>query len=123
MYFTDKLILLKSLNGKLLLLPEKIQSKGQLLSFFCDELKFPNYFGENFDALYDCLVDLSWIKDNKIYIIHNEIPLHNSEIESSKYIKLIFDVVMFWRNNEQHKVNVLFPEKCKNKIDQFLSED
>jgi RNAse (barnase) inhibitor barstar len=123
MYFTDKLILLKTLNGKLFLLPEKIQSKDQLLSFFCHELKFPYYFGENFDALYDCLVDLSWIKDNKIYIIHNEIPLNNSEIEASKYIKLLFDVAMFWRDNGEHEVNVLFPEKCKNKIEQFLIDE
>jgi len=33
-----------------------------------NKLKFPDYYGCNFDALYDCLTDIS---NNEIIIIHN----------------------------------------------------
>ena len=122
-YFTNNLFLLKITSGEVFLLPEKIQAKSQLLSCFSHALKFPYYFGENLDALYDCLVDLSWIKEKKIYIIHYDIPLNTLEIEAVKYIKLLSDVTIFWKNNAELELNILFPENCKNKIEQFLSEE
>jgi RNAse (barnase) inhibitor barstar len=46
----------------LVVLPGKtIQSKADLLDACATALAFPNYFGHNWDALADCLMDLSWL--------------------------------------------------------------
>lgn len=37
------------------------KSKGELLSAFAQALSFPDWFGGNWDALEDCLSDLSWL--------------------------------------------------------------
>lgn len=35
--------------------------KTSTLTAFAEALSFPDYFGHNLDALYDCLTDLSWL--------------------------------------------------------------
>lgn len=39
----------------------KIKSKADLLRQMSQVMKFPDYFGNNWDALEECLSDLSWI--------------------------------------------------------------
>lgn len=36
--------------------------KHAVLERFAEALRFPSWFGRNWDALYDCLVDLSWLE-------------------------------------------------------------
>lgn len=38
---------------------EKITSKKVLHSYLAGELDFPEWYGENLDALYDCLTDIT----------------------------------------------------------------
>jgi RNAse (barnase) inhibitor barstar len=35
-------------------------SKGELIARIGRALEFPSWFGQNWDALFDCLTDLSW---------------------------------------------------------------
>ena len=35
--------------------------KTSTLTAFAEALSFPDHFGHNLDALYDCLTDLSWL--------------------------------------------------------------
>jgi hypothetical protein len=41
----------------------RIRDKAGLLDACSDSLQFPAYFGYNWDALADCLADLSWLPD------------------------------------------------------------
>ena len=41
---------------------EGARDKGELLSRMASALQFPAWFGANWDALEDCLTDLSWLK-------------------------------------------------------------
>ncbi len=120
-YYKNK-IKNQDLNHLIFLMPNNIQSKCELISLFQSELKFPYYFGENLDALYDCLVDLGWIKEKKILIIHNDIPLDHSELETAKYLAVLSDAAMFWENNDRHDLEILFPEKFKDKIERMLKD-
>jgi hypothetical protein len=45
-------------------------SKGEVLAAFAKALDFPDWFGRNWDALEDCLGDLSWRKaDGHVLLI------------------------------------------------------
>jgi len=38
-----------------------VRTKSAALAAIAGALSFPAYFGHNLDALYDCLMDLSWL--------------------------------------------------------------
>jgi RNAse (barnase) inhibitor barstar len=46
----------------------EVGDKAELLAALADGLEFPEWFGGNWDALEDCLMDLSWI-DAPGYVI------------------------------------------------------
>ncbi len=49
-----------------------IEDKQTFLTEFAEKLKFPRYFGINWDAFSDCLTDLSWIDSgNDFLIVYN----------------------------------------------------
>jgi RNAse (barnase) inhibitor barstar len=50
------------------------QGKQDLLAGIAQGLSFPDYFGENWDALIDCLSDLSWVQTPETIIDHAGIP-------------------------------------------------
>jgi hypothetical protein len=60
---------LASLQGRLLeqgiipatVDPAQISSEEELLSAVAEALRFPDYFGGNWDALDDCLRDMNWL--------------------------------------------------------------
>jgi RNAse (barnase) inhibitor barstar len=107
-------------NDRLLNINPGVSKKDELLHIFSNGLSFPKYFGNNWDALYDCLSDLAWIKEKVIIIIHKDIPLENVKIESKKYIELLADVQAGWQNNQVHELRVLFPHDCKREIEAML---
>ena len=44
------------------------QNKAQLLERFTETLKFPDYFGHNWDALYDVLCDRDWFGNSGVVL-------------------------------------------------------
>lgn len=45
-------------------------TKAELLTQLARELQFPAYFGHNWDALFDCLCDLSWLPVPSVRLVH-----------------------------------------------------
>ncbi|AUI57159.1 barstar family protein [Amycolatopsis sp. BJA-103] len=43
--------------------------KATTLDAIAEALSFPDYFGKNLDALYDCLTDLSWLPTGEHVLI------------------------------------------------------
>jgi len=43
-----------------------IINKESFFKEFTKKLQFPEYFGDNWDGFYDCITDLSWIKEEVI---------------------------------------------------------
>lgn len=97
-----------------------ICSAQDLLVFFYHSLWLPGYFGFNWDALYDCLCDLSWIKPRKIIFVHETLP-NLGEDDLQIYLKLLIDVSAQWagRYDDLREFVFLFSANDKNKIEKI----
>ena len=47
---------------------QKMRTAATLFDEFAAALQFPAYFGENWDALDECLADLSWLSDDRYLV-------------------------------------------------------
>lgn len=46
-----------------------VRTKAAALDAIAAALSFPDWFGKNLDALYDCLRDLSWLPDGEHVLV------------------------------------------------------
>lgn len=98
------------------------QTKADLLTGLAKTLKFPDYFGYNWDALFDCLQDLSWIPQKEIIIMHKKLPGLPFE-ELRIYLTVLADAVSSWREKSQHRLAVWFPQMSKLTIASILTNE
>ena len=69
------------------------ETMAQVLSFLGEALDFPPYYGQNLDALYDCLTDLS--SPTRLLLRHAEtvlgkelLPLLHRAVEANPHLSL-----------------------------------
>ncbi|MDR0955351.1 MAG: barstar family protein [Rikenellaceae bacterium] len=101
---------------------KELRTEEELLNFFYDKFQFPTYFGFNWDALWDVMNDLSWIKQHQVLLVHEMMPCmddHNMSI----YIDLLFDLINNWKEGEIHSVDVVFPSCYRDYVMQFVKEE
>ena len=79
----------------------------ELLKALYYSLWFPGYFGFNWDALYDCLCDLTWVPFYKVVLVHESLP-NLPENELVVYLKILHDAILNWGSDENHKLEVFF---------------
>ena len=110
-----------------------MDSKEVLFMAYANQLDFPAYFGQNWDAFLDCLRDLSWVKERNIVIEHAGLPLEKSPIESLIYLQILEAAIDSWNeyrpevgshNPEswayvEHKIFVSFPADLESKISEL----
>lgn len=79
---------------------EKLKNKEQLLRALKEGLCFPDCFGFNWDALQDCITDLSWLQGivKVDVVIKNSSKLLNDEDDSSLqvFLEIMDYAVSFW---------------------------
>jgi hypothetical protein len=72
----------------------KAKTTGALFDEFAAALQFPCYFGENWDALNDCLNDLEWLPgDSYVLCITNS--NHALEGESPESLRVLLDLLAY----------------------------
>lgn len=110
--------------------PAEIRSKTDLLAVLASAGRFPDYFGGNWDALEDCLRDLSWISNRKVVIVHSDLPLWETPAECSIYLEVLQTVLAAWTESVKpyvmeppprcpyvdHELRVVFPLETKAAI-------
>lgn len=98
-------------------IPRGIRSKEKLFAVLADKLRFPRYFGSNWDALEECLRDLSWLPTGQaIALVHGELPFGPGGENRGIYLDLLRDISSHWAKSAEHKFTPVFPEKCQAEL-------
>ncbi|MEI7795180.1 MAG: barstar family protein [Methylococcaceae bacterium] len=85
-----------------------IEDKQTFLTEFAEKLKFPDYFGMNWDAFSDCLTDLSWIDSANDFLIvyKNSQKFRTHQPEDWQIANgILLEAMDYW--NEQGKKMVI----------------
>lgn len=86
-------------------IPAGLSSKQELLATIASALRFPSYFGHNWDALDECLTDLSWLPAGDVLVIHKDLPLAMDSEACSIYLSILWDSAQRW---ERQGSNLFF---------------
>jgi len=77
-----------------------VNGKAGFLDTTARAMQFPPHFGHNWDALEDCLTDLSWLHaDGFVLLIENhENFIQSAPVEMATARSILDDAAAFWRN-------------------------
>ncbi|PSB29039.1 barstar family protein [Stenomitos frigidus] len=108
---TDALTALsQEYNTRLFYLDGKtITNKAGFLDAIADAMAFPRYFGQNWDALEDCLTDLDWLNGDRFILLYEE-PEAFAQGEPSEWLvalDILRSAVDYWRAKNR-PLSVLF---------------
>jgi RNAse (barnase) inhibitor barstar len=96
-------------------LPSGLRAREALFAALSRALNLPSYFGANWDALSDCLRDLSWIAERRIVLLHTEFPsLDDRELTS--YLSVLADCILDWGTGGEHELVVVLPADVRDVV-------
>jgi len=102
--------------------PSGLQEKKQLLRVLVQILCLPDYFGNNWDALDECLRDLHWIKNRRVVIAHHDLP-QLGDHDTRVYLQILSDALKSWATEGgDHELIVSFPYSDRGAITKLLDE-
>ena len=88
---------------------KNITRKEQLLNHVATVLQFPNHFGQNWDALEECLTDLEWVDGDGYVIYYDHIDgllgTHPDQFET--LVEILRDSVKSWKDDGEAMVVLL----------------
>lgn len=92
-----------SLNGA------AISNKAEFLQAIATAMSFPDYFGQNWDALEDCLTDLDWLNGDRFVLLYEQ-PDRFAQADPSEWqvaLDILRSAVDYWRTKNR-PFSVLF---------------
>lgn len=90
-------------NARQVRVPRGIRSKQKLFAIFARALRFPSYFGWNWDAFEECLLDLSWLPPElPIVVVHEALPFGETENRET-YLSILEK----WRTKSAREVRLI----------------
>ncbi|MBW4692031.1 MAG: barstar family protein [Lyngbya sp. HA4199-MV5] len=102
---TDALVTLSQKQGARLfyLNGAGISDKTEFLQAIATAMSFPDYFGQNWDALEDCLTDLDWLNGDRIVLLYDQ-PDRFAQADSSEWLvalDILRSTVDYWLTNDR----------------------
>ena len=115
---------LKVLSGDafVAIIPASLRSKQKLFRVLADQFRLPPYFGRNWDALEECLRDLSWLPQKNVYIHHRDLPLPPGSHDRQIYIKILRNAANHWQNSGSRSLTCQFPAETKEEVLSLLGK-
>jgi hypothetical protein len=102
-------------------IPKSIGDVKTLLDVLFEKLELPGYFGFNWDALSECLEDLSWLKQYRVVILHHDLP-KLPKADLSIYLNILQECTRSWKPGEDHQLIVAFPKDCETEVLDILND-
>jgi RNAse (barnase) inhibitor barstar len=97
---------LRAPNWRLVRLTGRLRRKHDLLRAVASGLKFPDYFGWNWDALEECLCDLSWLDAPAgIVLLHKYLPLANK-----RQRQIYFEILHHAQAQQKIPLRIVLPQ-------------
>ena len=97
--------------------PPGIRAKEALFAELAQGLHFPDYFGFNWDALWDCIRDLSWLPVGPIVLKHSDLPLAADPASLKTYLAILRDTAeKRWSGSREHDLIVFFPPETQERV-------
>lgn len=104
--------IIKTNSANLFILEGKnMKTRSDLFSEIAKVLYFPNYFGNNWNALDDCLQDLDWIHSNSIKVLirdFDKVLLEDNMKEKSIFLDCVKTANDFWKEGQEKKSRLLY---------------
>ena len=104
-------------DGRQIVIPTQLESKTALFAFLRQALPLPDYFGDNWDALDECLGELAQGACGKIILIHHDIPLAGTPDEQRIYLQVLADALRSGSHLAAH-----FPAKSQVVVEKMMPE-
>ena len=123
--------------------PAGIESEAALFETLSEALRFPDYFGCNWDALDECIRDLSWLPPGDVSLSHADLPLSQDHESLATYLEILDDAIKRWNtigsnllyispepgntselqtSLRHRKFKVVFPAKTKDTVERLLAD-
>jgi RNAse (barnase) inhibitor barstar len=103
-----------------LYLSADIDGREALFDAYARALDFPDWFGRNWDALWDLLTDLSWLDSPPVAIIHTSLPQLPPD-QLAIYVALLAEAVVTSAGTPSPIV-VRFAERDRPQVAALLAE-
>ena len=97
-----------------------ISDKKILLTALADEMQFPDYFGMNWDALNECICDLSWLPAGHVNLIHNDVPMLNDKKELRTYLSILEIACKKWDTTGSNLIFICPENKNRHLVDELI---
>lgn len=90
--------------------PRGVRSKQKLLAILADRLRFPAYFGRNWDALEECLRDLSWLPaEQPVVLAHDDLPFGAGGENRAIYLGILHSAAAHWQDRQPGRLRIELP--------------
>ncbi len=76
---------------------QQIISLDRYFEAIADLFEFPDYFGENWDAVADCLTDLSWDDGDRVLVVYSNYQGLRDGDDWQVAMEVWSDAIEFWR--------------------------
>lgn len=96
----------------IILIDRELRSKEDLLQALAQKARFPSYFGKNWDALYDCLNDLSWIQESKVVLVQASGLDHLSDHDIRTYLSILIETARRWAETDEKQFLIVVSPDC-----------
>ncbi|MBR0705334.1 barstar family protein [Bradyrhizobium liaoningense] len=96
--------------------PQSITTKRALLTAIATQLSFPDYFGGNWDALEECIRDLSWLPSGRVLVTHVDVPLVEDVRSAMVYVAILKGAASKLSTSEHHPLSIVFPAQYRDQV-------